>query len=78
MFKNVRLYFIIALVTRTNFDICRCWTLLGIARGISMLFGCLKANYDKEAASITRSSSLRFNYFDPMVTSSRKNGPLNL
>ena len=32
MFKSVRLYFVVAFVTRTNFDICRCWTILGIAR----------------------------------------------
>ena len=30
MFKSVRLYFIIAFVTRTN--ICRCWTILDIVR----------------------------------------------
>ena len=34
MFKSVRLYFVVAFVTRTNFDICRCWTILGIARRI--------------------------------------------
>ena len=33
MFKSVRLYLIVTFVTRTNFDICRCWTILGIARG---------------------------------------------
>ena len=32
MFKSVRLYFVVAFVTRTNFDICRCWTILGITR----------------------------------------------
>ena len=32
MFKSVRLYFVVAFVTPTNFDICRCWTILGIAR----------------------------------------------
>ena len=53
MFKSVRLYFIIAFVTPTNFDICRCLTIFGIERGFLMLFGCLKANYNKEADFIT-------------------------
>ena len=32
MFKSVRLYFIIAFVTRTNFGICRCLTALAYPR----------------------------------------------
>ena len=50
MFKNVRLYFAMAYVTRTNFDICRCWTILFIHKGLHYI-DCLTTNYDKETAS---------------------------
>ena len=53
MFKSVRLYFIIAFVTRTNFGICRCLTALAYPRTFYIIL-LHQSNYDKETALLTK------------------------